>query len=141
MSITAEEQLKILEGEREKLTLRIGQLRSLLKQYPDLGMSRDRWGKEVVFSNSLRSRDDLQYLIKNNCGCCSDSPKELWAYITLDDGKTLPISRVYTESHNMFIGVDATGYRTTPHSEFVEKLRKKGYSEKFIEKLSYLDKG
>jgi hypothetical protein len=69
--------------------------RILLVKYPDIHYHTNRWKVKRLVSNKVNSICDNTD-ISHNCGCCNDSPIEVWPYIKEGDikifAKGIPIS-------------------------------------------------
>jgi hypothetical protein len=61
-------------------------LEKLLAMYPNVRKHTGRWNKVAYYSkdvNALVTRYDMRH----NCGCCNDSPLEVWPYLETVAGK------------------------------------------------------
>lgn len=127
MKIT--EEIDKLAAEALQKTQEAEQLAKLAKEFPDLRKHVGRWNKVVYCSASVNDKV-MDYETRYNCGCCSDSPKELWPYLVTELGL------VYSDPPSFFIGKKDyyAGYKSTPGWQ--STLRKANISESFIEKLS-----
>lgn len=54
-------------------------LELLAMEFPDLRRWVGRWEKEAFYSSAVNARA-TGYEQRYNCGCCSDSPLEIWPY-------------------------------------------------------------
>lgn len=70
--------------------------------FPDLNVRVGRWGKTALFSASVNGRVDA-FDARHNCGCCQDSPLEIWPYLTTEDGP------VYSDPPCFFVGQRVNG--------------------------------
>jgi hypothetical protein len=73
------------------------QIESLLKEYPDLRQFTGRWNKVAYYSKSVNTKVD-RFDLRHNCGCCNDSPLELWPYLETPGGN------VYSDPPKFIIG-------------------------------------
>ena len=74
----------------------------------------------------------------HNCGCCNDSPLEIWPYIKLTDhtGQEL---RLYAEGIPFRVGEkNPWGYGDISYPGWEEKLRKASIPEVVIQRVSCL---
>ena len=72
-------------------------LERLLAAYPDLKKHTGRWEKVAYFSKEANSKV-TNYDCRHNCGCCNDSPLEIWPYVETSDGK------VYSDPASFMVG-------------------------------------
>ena len=114
---------KIAEAER---------LEKLQQLYPDLKRHVGRWNKVVYCSPSVNSLV-TDYETRHNCGCCGDSPLELWPYLETEHG------RIYSRPTGIFIGErDPYFGGDISRSGWREDLQKHGFPEGLIERVSYM---
>jgi len=109
-------------------------IKSLLDIYPDLESYVGRWGKNVYCSKSVNKLVN-NYERRFNCGCCSDSPLELWPYLDTEHG------RIYSSPAMFFIGKkDDDFFRTklVQSAGWKDDLKKHDIPEDLIEKISYI---
>lgn len=98
--------------------------------YPDLKRHVGRWEKVVYCSPSVNGLVD-KYEARRNCGCCRDSPLELWPYLETEHG------RVYSYPTGIFIGeLDPFLGGAVSKSGWREQLRSHNLPEALIEKVS-----
>ncbi len=71
-------QIKELESKADKL-------KKLTELYPDLQKHQNRWKTVRYYSKSVNDKVD-KVEIRHNCGCCSDSPVEVWPYLETEFG-------------------------------------------------------
>jgi hypothetical protein len=83
---TLEEMRKKAEQDAEE----IAKLGRLAQTYPDLARKEGRWGRVVYATASVNPLVD-KFFSRYNCGCCEDSPYEVWPYHDTPDG---PVSSV-----------------------------------------------
>lgn len=112
----------------------IARVQALTRLYPDLKRHVGRWNKVAYCSASVNKLVD-KFEHRFNCGCCGDSPMELWPYLDTEFG------RIYSSPTGIFIGekdpyfggaVSRPGWR--------EDLQKHGLSEALIEQVAVLFK-
>lgn len=119
--------LAVLDAE----VLRVEKLQAL---YPDLKRHVGRWEKVVCCSAAVNGLVD-QYETRYNCGCCGDSPMELWPYVETPHG------RVYSNPTGIFIGErDPYFGGATSRSGWREQLQGYGLPETLVEKVALLFK-
>lgn len=130
-----QEDITRLEKEIEQKTKELSELLDLQKKYPDIKKFTGRWNKVVYCSKEVNSLVN-SYDIRHNCGCCDDSPLELWPYFIDDADK-----KIYSDPPMIVIGEKDSWFKTKGRHEDVlyadwdARLRKHGISEKIIDKV------
>lgn len=126
--------LKAAQDEVAKQSKFLTTFQELQLLFSDLRISEGRWGKRVICSKSVIPTD---FETRFNCGCCEDSPLEVWLYTSVMFGGTE--HRVYTDPAKTFVGDRANyGSSVRLYSYFAERLRALGASEEIIEKIRLL---
>jgi hypothetical protein len=69
----------------------------MLKAYPNLRKRVGRWEKVAYYSKDVNTVVD-RFDLRHNCGCCNDSPLEIWPYLET------PIGRVYSDPPEFRVG-------------------------------------
>lgn len=90
---TASTLMEISEGLRAEAH----RLSDLAHQFPDLKKKVGRW-KKVVFTSPAANARATGFDMRHNCGCCADSPLEVWPYAETLNG------RVYSEPPEFRVG-------------------------------------
>lgn len=131
---SAAESAEALRKEAERAMAEADRLTRLQAEFPDLRRHEGRWKKVVYCSKSVnQSVDDFES--RHNCGCCNDSPLEVWPY------KSTPEGRVYTDPPCFFVGErDVWGYGDRAHPDWGKGLRTAGIPEPLIERIGRLMK-
>jgi hypothetical protein len=120
---------------KKDLDLRQAELNRLTKlkeKYPDLTQNINRWKTVRWCSKSFNGLvNDYEY--RHNCGCCNDSPLEIWPYLETENG------RVYSDPACFRVGqLDWHG-----HDQFYPNWQKSmidaGIATSVIERLAKLD--
>jgi hypothetical protein len=116
-----------LEKEIQAKIQELNRLKELVSAYPDLKRYKGRWEKVAYYSPSVNS------LVKNydkrhNCGCCADSPLEIWPFIETPQGK------VYSDPPCFTIG-ERSDYGDVPCDDWEKALKKANIPEEIIEHL------
>ncbi len=120
------EKLQAEASKKVEEALRVERLQRL---YPDLTEKVGRWGKVVYRSPSVNSLV-TDYETRFNCGCCNDSPLELWPYIETPHG------RVYSNPCGMFIGERHSGMRhAIPRAGWRQSLEKHGLPSELLDRV------
>jgi hypothetical protein len=101
----------------------------LLDKFPDLELHVNRWKRERYSSaqaNPLTTDCDISH----NCGCCPDSPLEVWPYVQLGD------VRVYSKPACFVVGErNAYGYGERPYDGWQDELEAEGIPDEVIAKV------
>jgi hypothetical protein len=66
----------------------LNRVKALESVYPDLEIEVGRWNKKVYSSKTVNGIVD-NYETRFNCGCCSDSPYEVWPYLETEFGRVV----------------------------------------------------
>lgn len=105
-------------------------LAALLGEFPDLRRWEGRWKKVAYYSATVNGRvTDFEH--RHNCGCCDDSPLEVWPYVETEQG------RVYSDPPMFSVGERYDGGdRASPGWE--DRLRTAGIPDPIIERVSHL---
>jgi hypothetical protein len=129
MSTIAEEieRLRKESNEKGEEAARLGRLHA---KYSDLKKHVNRWEKVRYCSASVNGSVQ-RFDIAHNCGCCSDSPLEVWPYLETEDGNVYsdPCCFRVGEKNPMF-------YADVPYEGWDEKMRAVGIPELIIGAVS-----
>lgn len=121
-------QIEILRKEAKQKLEKAQNIENLLMKFPDLNRFVGRWEKEVFCSRSVNSIVD-KYDRRYNCGCCEDSPLEIWPYIETEYGK------VYSYPACFRVGERSGFSSSRPYDNWKERLEKENISENIIKKI------
>ena len=126
---TYHERLRRLNG---RLTIIMEGNLDLVKAHPDMWLHTNRWKKKRFVSESINSKvTNLD--ICHNCGCCSDSPLEVWPYYEYEGVK------VYSEPPVFTVG-EKCGHGDRPYEDWESALKRANIPDIFIAKIqSYFD--
>jgi hypothetical protein len=118
---------------QEKDTLRrsdeLRKLTALTVAFPDLKRHVNRWQKERFCSKGANAKA-TDYDMSHNCGCCADSPLEVWPY-TEQDGV-----RIYSDPPSFTVGEkNGYGYGETPYPGWDAKMREANIPEPLIDRV------
>lgn len=94
-----------------------GQLEKLLAAYPNVQRHVGRWDKVAYFTKDVNARVE-RFDMRHNCGCCNDSPLELWPYVETEYGK------IYSDPPCFRIGEKHWVSGDKPRHGWKEDLRK-----------------
>lgn len=115
-----------IQKEQDELAL----VEALAKKYPDLKRHVNRWKRERFTSASVNSLC-VDYDMAHNCGCCNDSPLELWPYVK--EGET----RIYADGIPFVIGEkNPYSYRDDAYDGWEDKLRAANFPQELIDKVA-----
>ena len=109
----------------EKLAL-ADQLEKLLSQYPNLRKHTGRWNKVAYFTKDVNAVVD-RFDMRHNCGCCNDSPLEVWPYLET------PLGKVYSDPSMFRVGEKEPFYHgDRPYKGWDKTMRDAGIPEPII---------
>ena len=103
-------------------------LEALLLEYPNLRKHTARWNKVSYYSKDINPLA-TEYEGRFNCGCCSDSSREVFPYLDTANG------RVYSDPPKFSIGEKNDYGGATPYLGWDQKMRDAGISEVVIAKI------
>ena len=127
MSISDE--IAKIQKETEAQLVEVERLKKLEEAFPDVRKHEGRWKKIVFASASVNSKVD-RFDRRHNCGCCSDSPLEIWPYLETPHGK------VYSDPPMFFVGERSYRGGDTPYPDWRANLEKYGISEAVLNPVS-----
>lgn len=115
------------ESELQAELAKIVQIRAIQKKYPDLARHVNRWHVERFTSSNIVATDCE---IKHNCGCCNDSPVEVWPYAEVDG------FRVYVKGIPFVVGQkNPYDFGEIADPGWEEKLTKAGLCQDILNKV------
>lgn len=121
---TIQESLAKLQAEQDAKQAELDRLKRLAEKYPDLQKHIGRWEK-VAYYSKIANTQATRFDMRHNCGCCSDSPLELWPYMETPDGN------IYTDPPMFTIG-EREGLGDRPYDGWKRKLQNAGLPESLI---------
>lgn len=119
---------EIQKAEKEITTKQaeIERMKKLVEAYPDVRKHVGRWEKVAYCSKSVNSKVVL-YDLRHNCGCCNDSPLEVWPYLET------PFGKVYSDPPMFFVGKrDPMTYGDRPNAGWRAALQAAGLPEGLV---------
>ena len=119
-------------GLRQKSTEMIedaAKLERLLAEFPDLLKHTSRWRQVRYYSKSVNTKVD-KFDLSHDCGCCPDSPLELWPYIETPNGN------VYSNPPNFTVGEKHWIHGDYPYAKWKKELVEAGIPESIIQAIS-----
>lgn len=105
-------------------------LEAMLQAFPNIRKHVGRWNKVAYYSKDVNSKVD-RFDLRHNCGCCNDSPLEIWPYLETEHGKVAsdpPMFRV-GERERTYGG-------DIPYPDWDKKMQDAGLSEGLIGSVS-----
>jgi hypothetical protein len=125
----ADEILKAEKDAASKLG-EIERMKKLAEAHPDIRKYVGRWEKAVFCSKSVNTKVS-DYDLRHNCGCCNDSPLEVWPYLET------PLGKVYSDPPMFFVGErDPMTYGDHPKPGWKGLLRAADIPEALIDRIS-----
>ncbi len=112
----------------EEITAKVAEhnrLTQLAEVYPDLQRYEGRWKKVVYYSKTVNSTVE-RFDLRHNCGCCPDSPLEIWPYLETPHGK------VYSDPPSFSVGERHWMGGDTPYPGWEDKMKAAGIPEIII---------
>lgn len=124
-----QEELTKLNKEASEKASEAEKLLRLSASFPDLQKHVGRWNKVAYYSASVNSKVQ-RFDIRHNCGCCSDSPLEVWPYLETPDGNVYSDPPCFQVGEKYYLGGDR------PYPKWREKLEAAGIPEVIIGAIS-----
>ncbi len=118
----------------EALKISARKLEGVLKLFPDIEEHHDRWNTMRLCTPSINKlTDDVN--INHNCGCCIDSPLQVWPY------KNVQGTEIHSKPTCFTIGEqNAYGHGERSDPNWQEQLNKANIPQEVIDKVQvYLD--
>lgn len=103
-------------------------IEAMFKAYPTLKKKVGRWDKVAYYTKDVNAQV-TRFDLRHNCGCCRDSPLEIWPYLETPHG------RVYSDPPDFWVGERAE-YGDRPNSGWEENMRAAGIAEVVIGAVS-----
>jgi hypothetical protein len=75
--------LNLLKEQRDSYQKQIDELELLIQKYPSVQLHKDRWERCRYYTSEVNSLVD-KVQIMHNCGCCDDSPLEVWPCLEVE---------------------------------------------------------
>lgn len=126
---SVQEELSKLNKEASEKVAEAERLVRLSASFPDLRKHVGRWDKVAYYSALVNPKVE-RFDIRHNCGCCSDSPLEVWPYLETPDGKVYSDPPCFQVGEKYYLGGDR------PYPKWREKLQAAGIPDVIIEGVS-----
>jgi hypothetical protein len=123
MSIS--EEITKTEKEAAAKLEEIEHLKKLEKNFPDIKKHIGRWNKVAYYSKTINEKAD-RFDKRYNCGCCNDSPLEIWPYLETEFGK------IYTDPPVFRVGEKHWISGSVPYKNWEKNLIEAGIQESVI---------
>lgn len=119
-----------LRKDAAEKTAQADQLERLLAQYPNLRKHTGRWNKVAYYTRDVNALVD-RFDIRHNCGCCNDSPLEIWPYLET------PLGKVYSDPSMFRVGQKEPFYHgDVPYKGWDKQMRDAGIPEAIVGAVS-----
>jgi hypothetical protein len=119
-----------LKKKLEKKKARIEEKLALIDEIPDLTEYTDRWGQKYLSSPSVNSKVDSVWF-NHNCGCCADSPLQVWPYLEHNGQK------IHSSPACIVVGWRyAGGDGDEPAEDWQDRLKKEGLPDIIVQKVA-----
>lgn len=115
----------VLRKEIDTKRLEAEKLSRLAEEYPDIQKHTGRWNKVAYYSKSVNTKVQ-RFDLRHNCGCCNDSPLELWPYLETPHGN------VYSDPPSFQVGEKHWIAGDEAYGGWKLKLRNAGIPEEII---------
>lgn len=123
----SKDKIKELQDKIAAYQREISTIESVGEEISDLEISRDRWDHEYYTSKSANSKVTGAWF-NHNCGCCADSPLQMWPYLETGD------RRIHSSPKYFTIGEKCPNCcDDKPYDGWEEELRQAGIPESVIE--------
>lgn len=103
-------------------------LEKLIARFPDLKIHTNRW-EQKRYTSAEANAQCTDYDLAHNCGCCNDSPLELWPYMEFEGAK------IYAAGVPFTIGEKYYWLGEDPYTGWDSQLRNVRIPEAIIAKI------
>lgn len=133
-SASIQQKVKELEEQAKKAHDELVKLENLLKVFPDLEVTKDRWGTARYYADSANSLVN-DYYTKHSCGCCNDAPLFVYPFLYVDGVK------VHSKPDHFCIGEkNAWGYGEMYDPDATKAMVEKNISDVVVKQIEILVK-
>lgn len=119
-------QIEKLRKEADAKRVEADKIEALFKAFPSLMRHVGRWEKVAYYSKDVNERVD-RFDMRHNCGCCNDSPLEVWPYLETPNGP------VYSDPPSFQVGEKHWISGDKPYANWRGKLGEAGIPATTIE--------
>jgi hypothetical protein len=124
-------EIEKLRTEADKHLAEVTRLEAALKVYPDLRKHTWRWDKITYYTKEVNALV-TDYDCRHNCGCCADSPLEVFPYVDT------PVGKVYSDPACFTVGERDPLYGgDVPRKGWDKEMRDAGIPEEIIKRVRY----
>jgi hypothetical protein len=122
--------IETLRKEAAQKLSEASQLEAMLQAYPNLRKRVGRWEKIAYYTKDVNAHV-TRFDLRHNCGCCNDSPLEVWPYLET------PYGKVYSDPPDFRVGEKEPCYGgDIPHKGWDTTMRDAGIPEPIIGAVS-----
>ncbi len=118
-----------LRKEIDEKTIEANRLEALFKEYPNIKVREHRWGKITCYTKDINSLV-TNFDIRHNCGCCEDSPLEVFPYLETPYGKVYSEPSCFTIGHKDYVETC-----DIPYKNWETSLKEAGIPDTLIEQI------
>ncbi len=123
-----------VKTEIDAMSAEAERLKKMYEAYPDLKKYEGRWGKIAYHAQSVNVKV-TDYDRRFNCGCCPDSPLEIWPYLET------PMGKVYSSPPSFMVGDRYDhGCEVIPYGAWDSDMKKAGIPDALIERVRQIFK-
>lgn len=126
---TLHEDVSKLEAEAKAKLDEAAKLKELVSKYPGLKKRVGRWNKVAYYTRDV-NESVTRFDMRHNCGCCNDSPLEIWPYLET------PIGNVYSDPPCFQVGERHWMGGDRPYDGWQKSMRAAGIPESIIDAVS-----
>lgn len=123
-----DEEIVRLRATADRMLAEATRLSGLIQLYPELRRHEGRWKKVAWCSRAANAKVD-RFDVRHNCGCCSDSPLEIWPRVEADN--------VYSDPPCFRVG-EKDGYGDRPYENWDAEMRAAGIPDAIVGAVSMI---
>lgn len=124
--MTIHDDVAKLRNEAAKQNSEADKLQKFATAFPDVQKYVGRWNKVAYFSKSANPRV-TRFDLRHNCGCCNDSPLEIWPYLETEFGN------VFSDPPKFVVGEkDSMSYGDRPFKGWRKEMEASGIPESIL---------
>lgn len=120
--------------EAEAKSVEAAKLTALSAIFPDLQKRVGRWNKVAYYSPSANAKVH-DFDARHNCGCCSDSPLEIWPYFLTAHGPVYSDPPCFTVGERVPRYEGSENREDRPYDGWDRRMRAAGIPESIIQSV------